>query len=78
MVVMAVQDGLQENFIPACPTYDHNGTVPLKHIGNDVHGWPVCIPLLGAGTWQYNDTIAYESACKAFRVGIQLIDTAFG
>jgi diketogulonate reductase-like aldo/keto reductase len=54
------------------------GTIPVKQIGTDVHGWPVCMPLLGAGTWQYNDTIAYQSLCKSFNAGIHMVDTAFG
>lgn len=52
--------------------------IPSKQIGVDVHGKSVSIPLIGAGTWQYNDTIAYESLCKAFSVGITFVDTAFG
>jgi diketogulonate reductase-like aldo/keto reductase len=52
--------------------------VPSKAIGIDVHGYPVNLPLLGAGTWQYNDTIAYESVCKALSAGYTLIDTAYG
>jgi diketogulonate reductase-like aldo/keto reductase len=56
----------------------NNGTIPVKRIGIDVHGWPVCMPLLGAGTWQYNDTIAYQALCKAFNAGIHFVDTAFG
>ena len=44
----------------------------------DVHGDPVMMPLIGAGTWQYNDTIAYQSVCKAFQAGYTFVDTAFG
>jgi diketogulonate reductase-like aldo/keto reductase len=44
----------------------------------DVHGEPVLLPLVGAGTWQYNETIAYESVCKAFLAGYTFVDTAFG
>lgn len=55
-----------------------NTNIPMKQIGIDVHNKPVLIPLIGAGTWQYNDTIAYESLCKAFSVGITFVDTAFG
>ena len=57
---------------------NNNATIPVKYIGHDVHGWPVCMPLLGAGTWQYNDTIAYQSLCKSFNAGIHFVDTAFG
>jgi Aldo/keto reductase family len=53
-------------------------SIPVKHIGMDVHGLPVHMPLVGAGTWQYNDTIAYQSLCKAFTAGITFVDTALG
>jgi diketogulonate reductase-like aldo/keto reductase len=52
--------------------------LPTIPIGHDVHGLPVKMPLIGAGTWQYNDTIAYQSLCKAFQSGYTLVDTAFG
>lgn len=52
--------------------------VPTVEIGTDVHGLPVRLPLLGAGTWQYNDTIAYQSVCQALQAGYTLVDTAFG
>jgi len=35
------------------------------------------MPLVGAGTWLYNDTIAYESVCNAFKVGYSYVDTAW-
>ena len=47
-------------------------------IGIDVDGLAVEMPLLGAGTWQYNDTIAYQSVCQAFEAGYTFVDTAFG
>ena len=53
-------------------------SVPTIAIALDVHGKSVNLPLIGAGTWQYNDTIAYESACKAFQAGYTFIDTAWG
>ena len=52
--------------------------IPQKFLGMDVHGDPVMMPLIGAGTWQYNDTIAYQSVCKAFQAGYTFVDTAFG
>ena len=36
------------------------------------------LPLVGAGTWQFNDTIAYQSVCKAFQAGYTFVDTAYG
>jgi diketogulonate reductase-like aldo/keto reductase len=52
--------------------------IPSISIGKDIHGKSVDLPLLGAGTWQYNDTMAYQSACKAFQAGYTFVDTAFG
>ena len=52
--------------------------IPTITIGVDVHGLPVKLPLLGAGTWQYNDTVAYSSVCQALQAGYTLVDTAFG
>jgi len=62
----------------AAAVHDGNTTIPLRLIGHDVHGLPVNMPLLGAGTWLYNDTIAYQSLCKAFSAGINFVDTAYG
>ena len=36
------------------------------------------MPLVGAGTWLYNDTVAYDSVCKAFEAGYTFVDTAYG
>lgn len=55
-----------------------DGVIPSVTIGNDVHRKAVVMPLLGAGTWQYNDTIAYQSVCEAFAAGYTFVDTAFG
>uniref|UniRef100_A0A7S4AXL1 NADP-dependent oxidoreductase domain-containing protein n=1 Tax=Pseudo-nitzschia australis TaxID=44445 RepID=A0A7S4AXL1_9STRA len=52
--------------------------IPTKFIGPNVHGDPVYLPLIGAGTWQYNDDEAYESVCKAFGAGYTFVDTAYG
>jgi diketogulonate reductase-like aldo/keto reductase len=52
--------------------------IPTITIGHDIDGVPVDMPLIGAGTWQYNDTIAYESVCKSFAAGYTFVDTAFG
>jgi diketogulonate reductase-like aldo/keto reductase len=52
--------------------------IPSISIGVDVHGASVDMPLVGAGTWQYNDTVAYQSVCKAFAAGYTFVDTAFG
>jgi len=53
-------------------------TIPSKFIGMDVHGVPAYLPLIGAGTWKYNDDDAYESVCKAFSAGYTFVDTAWG
>eukprot|EP00562_Extubocellulus_spinifer_P032168 CAMPEP_0178726782 /NCGR_PEP_ID=MMETSP0699-20121125/27503_1 /TAXON_ID=265572 /ORGANISM="Extubocellulus spinifer, Strain CCMP396" /LENGTH=347 /DNA_ID=CAMNT_0020378431 /DNA_START=226 /DNA_END=1272 /DNA_ORIENTATION=+ len=55
-----------------------HAAIPTKTIGYDVSGGAVNMPLIGAGTWQYNDTIAYESVCKAFKAGYTFVDTALG
>ena len=52
--------------------------IPTRIIGRDVDGANVALPLLGAGTWQYNDTIAYQAVCRAFASGYTFVDTAFG
>jgi len=52
-------------------------SIPTVNLGKDVDGKDVLLPVVGAGTWQYNDTIAYESVCKAFSVGYNFIDTAW-
>mmetsp|Transcript_16203 Transcript_16203/g.23821 ORF Transcript_16203/g.23821 Transcript_16203/m.23821 type:complete len:317 (+) Transcript_16203:95-1045(+) len=53
-------------------------TIPSIRIGADRDGKDVNMPLIGAGTWQYNDTIAYQSVCKAFEAGYTFVDTALG
>jgi diketogulonate reductase-like aldo/keto reductase len=52
--------------------------IPFRTIGVDSSGVNVDMPLVGAGTWQYNDTIAYQSVCSALGKGYTFIDTAFG
>ena len=52
--------------------------IPVRRISYDVHGLPVEMPLLGSGTWQYNDTTAYASLCQVFSAGINFVDTANG
>ena len=52
--------------------------VPVKFLGPDYRGKPVYMPLIGAGTWQYDEDEAYESVCKAFGAGYTFVDTAYG
>lgn len=52
--------------------------IPTKFLGMDAMGVPVLLPLVGAGTWQYNDTVAYQSVCQAFAAGYTFVDTAWG
>ena len=52
--------------------------VPVKFLGLDYKGHPVYMPLIGAGTWQYDEDEAYESVCKAFAAGYTFVDTAYG
>lgn len=51
---------------------------PSINIGLDAYGSAVDLPLVGAGTWQYDNDVAYDSVCKALAEGYRLIDTAFG
>jgi hypothetical protein len=51
---------------------------PTKFLGLDYKGNPVYIPLIGAGTWQYDVNTTYESVCKAFGAGYNFVDTAYG
>jgi len=69
-----------DSFVQALTTTngDEDNPIPTIEIGEDVFGNPVSLPLVGAGTWQYNDTIAYQSVCKAFAAGYNFVDTAFG
>lgn len=53
-----------------------SGAIPAISLGKDVHGVEVMQPLVGAGTWLYNDTVAYKAACAAFEAGYSFIDTA--
>lgn len=50
--------------------------MPTVRIGVDFDGNSVDMPVVGAGTWLYNDTVAYDSLCKAFSVGYTMVDTA--
>ncbi|KAH8080447.1 oxidoreductase [Aureococcus anophagefferens] len=50
--------------------------VPMVDIGKDAKGAAVALPLVGAGTWEYNNSVAYESLCSAFKAGYTMLDTA--
>lgn len=52
--------------------------IPTVTLGKDVNGIDVVMPVVGAGTWQYNDTVAYDTVCKAFEAGYTMVDTANG
>ena len=63
------------------PSHDLSGgekKLPTKFLGLDASGKPVYVPLIGAGTWQYDNDEAYESVCKAFGAGYTFVDTAYG
>jgi len=55
-----------------------SAAIPTVSLGKDVHGVEVLKPLVGSGTLQYNDTIAYQSVCAAFEAGYTFVDTANG
>jgi len=69
---------LNELIVVPAHHQEHQAAIPTITIGVDVNGKNVEMPLVGAGTWQYNDTIAYQSLCKAFQAGYTFVDTAFG
>lgn len=50
--------------------------VPTVTLGQDWQKADVKLPVVGAGTWQYNSTEAYTSLCAAFKLGYQMVDTA--
>jgi diketogulonate reductase-like aldo/keto reductase len=50
--------------------------VPTVKIGLDSQKQPVLLPLVGAGTWEYNNSVAYDSLCAAFKAGYTMLDTA--
>jgi len=52
--------------------------VPTKFLGPDFNGDPVFMPLIGAGTWQFDEDEAYESVCQSFSAGYTFVDTAYG
>lgn len=50
-----------------------HGAIPTVTIAPGVF-----MPLVGLGTWQYNDTTAYSAMCTAFELGYTYVDTAWG
>jgi diketogulonate reductase-like aldo/keto reductase len=50
--------------------------VPTVVLGVDWQKQDVKLPVVGAGTWEYNSTEAYSSLCSAFKLGYQMVDTA--
>jgi diketogulonate reductase-like aldo/keto reductase len=51
---------------------------PSVSLGADARGRDVAMPLLGLGTWQMDDDVAYASLCAAFASGYAMVDTAAG
>ena len=47
-------------------------SVPMRGIDNG----SVRMPLVGIGTWLYNDTVAYQAVQTAFAAGYRHVDTA--
>lgn len=50
-----------------------NLSVPTLEIAPGVH-----MPMAGLGTWQYNDSVAYDASALALSLGYTHIDTALG
>jgi len=66
------------SFVSAALVTSGHAAIPTVTIGKDVQGVDVKLPLVGAGTWQYNDTTAYKSLCLSFEAGYNFVDTANG
>ena len=50
--------------------------VPTVKLGEDWQKKDVLLPVVGAGTWEYNNSEAYNSLCMAFKLGYTMLDTA--
>jgi diketogulonate reductase-like aldo/keto reductase len=48
-------------------------SIPMKGVNGNVP-----MPLVGLGTWQYNDTVAEHATLEAFKLGFRHVDTAYG
>lgn len=48
-------------------------TTPMRGVEGNVP-----MPMVGMGTWQYNDTLAEASVLSAFKLGYRHVDTALG
>lgn len=53
-----------------------NLNIPTMKIGVDAKGVDVLMPMAGAGTWLYNNTVAEAEIASAIGFGARLIDTA--
>lgn len=65
---------------PALVTGKRNYGVPTRHLGFDVNGESVDVPLVGEGSWLYNSTIAKLAVKTAFTLKptpFRHIDTAY-
>eukprot|EP01065_Artemidia_motanka_P032125 TRINITY_DN39175_c0_g1_i1.p1 TRINITY_DN39175_c0_g1~~TRINITY_DN39175_c0_g1_i1.p1 ORF type:complete len:330 (+),score=142.85 TRINITY_DN39175_c0_g1_i1:69-1058(+) len=65
-MIGAVAVGLAA-FVPAARKYG----IPTRHLGRDVHGESVDMPLVGIGSWQYNSSEAYAATLSAFQLSAQ-------
>ena len=52
---------------------DSYPTVPMRGVKGNVP-----MPLIGIGTWQYNDSVAAAEVEAAFDIGYRHVDTALG
>lgn len=52
-------------------------SIPSRRIGDDVHGRSVQLPMMGLGTWQYNNSVAGAAVKMAIEMGYVHVDTAF-
>lgn len=49
----------------------HYPSIPMKGVKGNVP-----MPLVGIGTWEYNDTVASKAVADAFKLGYRHVDTA--
>jgi len=64
--------GLSAAAIPDWRHHDYP-TIPMNGVEGEIR-----MPLVGLGTWQYNDTVADAASTAALKIGYRHIDTAIG
>ena len=67
-------------FVSALPLgrYAAPPAVPTVTIATSTDGSTIDMPLVGIGTWQYNDSVTELALLSALKMGYEHIDTALG